>query len=65
MRKAGSIYPRGLKQGKLPFSLYVDFRRWVLGFQTVRWENDRAPGHTRTVYLLLGPLCISVWRTVG
>ena len=65
MRKSGSLYPRGLKQGRLPFNLYVDLRRWVLGFQTVRWENDRTQGHMRTVYLFLGPLSISIWRTVG
>ena len=65
MRKEWYLYPRGPKQGRLPVNLYVDLRRWVLGFQTVRWEIDGAQRHTRTVYVFLGPLCISVWRTVG
>ena len=63
-RQWGAEYA-GLKTGRLPFSLYLDLRCWVLGVQTLRLEHLDRPGHTRTVYLLLGPLCLSIWRTVG
>ena len=47
-------------------SISLLLSNWYVGMSTrIHYRDPYGPGHTRTTYVHLGPLCLSSWKEVG